>query len=755
LQVALLALAGCTPDDGCMKDVDCKGDRVCISGMCVSPGNEGGIGAQDLGAIDAAVGDRPLGVDASGGADLATADLAGTPRTLSFEIPPSYEEGPIFALGDYDGDGKLDLVTVTQNAVHLLLYQGNAALGAPSTVFVGGVPNDIAAGDLNRDGKTDLIVSNPNGVVGVLLGDGKGGFQQVVTYPGIVATSIKLADMNGDGKLDVALGSPSGVAVLLGNGDGTLQAQISTGTAPIGLFGLGDLNGDGKPDLVLPYLSGNIGNVGVLLGKGDGTFGAPSSFPINTLPATQVALGDPNNDGHLDVVIAVPLGQQDLAFMPGDGTGKLGAPVTLSGATGPNALVADLNGDGKMDLITGPSNTVATGLRVALGSGGGNFAPPTFWAMGIDSTAPQRLAVADVDGDGKLDIVEAPGLCVALGRGDGRFHVPQFVPSRDGGFNSGSVADFDGDGRDDVASIDSGKLLIWRGTGAGFQAPLAFQGVTTGVTRLGDFNGDGHPDLALLGGDSVMLTLNDGKGNFTAGAFQQTGTSARDLAVGDFDGDGQLDVASTDYNSQDLALFLNLGNGKLATARFLPDGIYGDFVAAGDLNGDGFADLVVSNQINGVGSIGLFLSNGKASYGQFQNSAAPQPIGAMRLQDVDGDGKLDLLTGDSQALRIAHGKGDGTFLPAVVLTATAGVSSIALADFDGDGIRDLAGGSNSSFAIFLGDGVGGFGPQNQFQFHQTHADYLHVGDFNGDGLPDLMANRQIGLWFEVVLNTSR
>jgi len=239
----------------------------------------------------------------------------------TFQTSVSYAVGTgpsSLVTGDFNRDGKLDLATANQtdHTVSVLLGKGDGTF--QTHVDYAAVPDaaatkdaaGLALGDFNRDGKLDLVVANPgNNTVSVLLGSGDGTFQAPVAYAtGNHPINFGVADLNGDGNLDLAVANlnDNTVSILLGNGDGTFKAQVSYPTTSGSVSGptamaTGDFNGDGKVDLAIT--NGGDNTVSILLGKGDGTLQAPLEFATGNV-AAGVAAGDFNGDGRLDVEVA-------------------------------------------------------------------------------------------------------------------------------------------------------------------------------------------------------------------------------------------------------------------------------------------------------------------------------------------------------------------------------------------------------------------------------------------------------------------
>jgi|SRR5579859_84617 len=347
----------------------------------------------------------------------------------------------------------------------------------------------------------------------------------------------------------------------------------SGGEGPVSVA-LADVNRDGKPDVVVANVCANNGcpggSVGVLLGNGDGTFQPATTYDSGGTYSYSVAVADVNEDGKPDLVVT-NFYSDTVGVLLGNGNGTFQPVVTYgtagSGGSNPYSVaVADVNGDGKPDLVVVNyvmANYLSKTVGVLLGNGDGTFRPAV--AYGSGGVIPLSVAIADVNGDGKPDLLVANfwasfqnlngTVGVLLGNGDGTFQSPiAYASGGTGGPNSGgsvAVADVNGDGNPDLLVANEGNasvgVLLGRGDGT-FQPVVTYGSGGTGATSVAaaDVNGDGKLDVlvATSGSTTVGVLLGNGDGTFQPAVTYGSGglNRASSVGVGDVNGDASPDV---------------------------------------------------------------------------------------------------------------------------------------------------------------------------------------------------------------------
>jgi hypothetical protein len=635
------------------------------------------------------------------------------------------------------------------------LARGQATFFTPPT-YAGGSSSGsqtLYVADFNGDGKPDILT--PDGTLN--LGNGDGTFKLGSAVIGGIAA---VGDFNGDGIPDVLEQGTGTLLVLLGNGDGTFKSAISTNSgATLQVIVAGDVNGDGKADVLGLYNN----NLLVYLSNGDGTFaaGVPYALGITSSAYTAITLDDFNGDKKIDVTVSLSgnnaPGQEIVLLGNGDGTFQAGKSST--GVIYPISVVAgDFNGDGKLDLViasepacNGTCTTAST--SILLGNGDGTFQAPTtiFVNDSNGNTTGVLLAAADVNGDGKLDLVlsntENSGLVqIYLGKGDGTFsNTYSYFPAPDDqSVVSGlAIGDFNLDGKPDVAA--SNNILLGNGDGTFQGWPLApgLPAATVSDLAIGSFVKNGPPGVAVVcfpgsptDVNGVYIFANDGKGNLSLAQTYTLQQPPYEISAADLNGDGNLDLValSSDPISQDWAYSVLLGNGD---GTFQPPAFYPQNIPAGgyapiivaDFNNDGKPDLAFPA---GNSSVAVVLGKGDGTFGSpayFYDAGGSAMVGA----DFNSDGKLDIAAAVSSGLALLLGNGDGTFQPAEFPISTS-LTNLLTADLNGDGKADLVSGN----LVFLGNGNGTFTALAGAL--PTPLSVSILADINGDGKPDAIGS---------------
>jgi hypothetical protein len=538
------------------------------------------------------------------------------------------------AVADFDEDGRLDVVVGLHSGSHfvsVLLGDGEGGFHPPVTYETGIEAQAVAVADFNRDGHSDVAVAFAWGGVSVLLGNGDGTFLPASNFEaGSEPVWLAVGDFDNDGTADLVVANyrSQEASILFGNGDGTFQTPLTldAGSNPQYVV-TGDFNGDGISDFAVTDFLG--ADVAVVLSNGDRSFHARPSL-LRGRPTWAAVAGDFDGDGISDLAVTnniIP-GAIDVLLSRGDGTfgGPIRTPLpSCVGECGPVALAAaDFDGDGHLDVAVAEANV---GVIILLGSGNGAFRIGQTVPVGRLGFNAASLAISDFNNDGVADwAISVEGdnrVMVALGNGNGTFQPPR-------GFAVGSnpqtiaIADFNRDGFADVVVTNlfshSFSLLLGRGDGT-FEPALNQDTERAGAIAVGDFNGDTFPDVVVsrgqggVGGDrhnSAVLFLGNGDGTFQPPSRFPGGIyNPTQLAVADFDGDGNADLVIADGLANSLTVLLGNGQGRFQSPITFGTGNDPGSIAIGDFNNDGKPDLATANRRTyfGTDSISVLIND--------------------------------------------------------------------------------------------------------------------------------------------------
>ena len=688
-------------------------------------------------------------------------------QTISFGAAPAFLAGispTSVATGSLTSNGRPDAAVTNQNGVLILLNDGSGGMVPGNSYAAGTNPQSVVIDDFDGNGKNDLAVVNQgSGTVSIFLGNGDGSFVPSTAYAaGINPRLVLTGDFNDDGKRDLVVvdsgtaPGTSGISILLGNGDGSFRSAsfVALGSVSISAT-IGDFNGDGKADLAV--VNEGSDNISVVLGKGDGTFQAPVSISLDqpgiSVSPTSIVAGDFNIDGKLDLAVATP-NVHDVAVLLGNGNGTFGSPVHYATddrnfVNNINKLASvDLNGDGYPDLVL--DNLSSNHVTVLLNHGDGTFPSSSSYAAGPE---PIGIAIADFNGDGHPDVIAADNavdgeVALLIGNADGTL---QAAPLRRSGFAPTSLAtgDFNGDGRLDLVTISSvtpapaglgtGTVMLGNADGT-FQAPKIWSTSAISSVAVGDFDGDGKLDLVETnptpGNGNLSLLLGNGDGTFQPATNYTVGTTPEAVAVADLNGDGKPDVIVGNRNSGNISVLLNAGNGSLIPAVNYATPATGtpESIAVGDFNGDGAPDIAVA--ISGINatSIAIFLNNGNGTFQPYISIPSgffSSGIIHIVAADFDGDGNVDLAVTDGATLSVLMASGSAAFNPVSYLVGAGAAinGTLVVADLNGDQKPDLVASSRDGLAVLMNTGDGGF--QAAIPYAPFLGGAIAVGDFSG------------------------
>jgi Bacterial Ig-like domain (group 3)/FG-GAP-like repeat len=603
----------------------------------------------------------------------------------------------------------------------------------PMSIFsTGGAAEFSAVADFNRDGKLDTVASNLNGSIAILLGNGNGTFQspRIITTLTAGAHPIVTADFNRDGNPDLAVLDPvkAVVRIYLGKGDGTFGSPktITVGNSAR-IMVIGDLNGDTYPDLLFNAIkgSGNTASGGftILMNAKGGNFNAPVMITsAKGVAGGVLTAGDVNRDGHLDVVTANGSGNVEVFLGNGNGTFREQVPFDddfpEDGET--QLLLADLHGQGKLDLVIanpGGYNRDSGRIELRQGNGDGTFSEPSYLSAGFITA---WVSAVDMNADGKLDLVIANAysnsISVLINQGSGKFAS--------------------------TAAFAATPLLL-----PAF--PESLSAVGLGPMSIADFNGDKKPDIVVANALGLQVLLNIGGGNFFSPTSVEIGQLPGQMIAADFNGDSHIDLALLTNGvfgeAGDADLLLGNGKGGLtpSSSEFnLPHLPFVVSLGAGYFNGSGKLGVAVSS----ADQILQAFNNGKGTFTAGPTLDLPNFPPYLCAGDFNRDGYSDLAVLDENEVDIYLNRRNGTYSGPVTYKLGVNPQFILTRDLNNDGKLDLVSVDNggNGVTVLLGKGDGTFGAPKAFGAGSKPVVAI-VGDFNRDSKLDLAVGNATGV----------
>ncbi len=598
------------------------------------------------------------------------------------------------------------------------------------------------------------------------------------------ARDASFADFNRDGRLDVVAisNNTASARVSLGGSDGKLHP-----VAPIAGFDrvldlrLGEFDGDGIVDIIFlvgtSILERKPTQFQIARGRGDGSFelGAVQTVVDASFIAWGWAVGDVNGDNVTDIVV---FGEGTRAFVYTTGpNGELQAGQDLDRGVAYLTVIEDLDSDGNADVIMAGSADVSHGmLRIFPGHGDGTFEAP----RDIPSLAAlTHLIVEDLNRDGEQDVVVGTNpkrfgyqmpdnsqIGVYRGRRDGALDSPEIVDLGYGLRYNGSiygmlfrierpdhslrVGDVNEDGLLDICGTGNGFMVMITNRSLKLSAPQQrVGGEANGFLDLVDVNSDGHLDVLLddtspdggapcycrvAMGNGPMMLPGRGDGSFGADTRVPLAGKSSAVAVGDVDEDERQDIVVASSERQTVALYLNAGKRAFKQPHYVDVLVIPRFVSFGDVNGDHRLDMLA------VGEEAVSISLGRSGL-SFESPylievGIPEEGAFLRrslLGDINADGYDDLAATGADGILMFRGGPGGLETDASLVVEDA--TLLALADATGDGYLDLVVTKERTVVVFAGHGDRSFAAGDALTAYPAHE--AEVGDFDGDGRPDL------------------
>ena len=629
-------------------------------------------------------------------------------------------------IADFNGDGFQDFVTANQNTFTSSLRFGNGTgaftSNANTSIAVTFAVGTVLAGDFNNDGKFDLVTVNSGGTISILKNldkgiqlSGKGinipdgnlsysttnntdfgitvaGLSRYLTYTIVnnaaAATVINNISFTGVNPSEFSIAGitfpltiPPGGNIIFNIFFNPISIGLKNAIVNVNYNFCQSANytfsvqGTG---ININY--GNYSDVTLTLGENKSVI--PIVVPQNSgglfistsSKFTGLLTIDPLT-GRVNITNAKPAGVYTVAITsntqihaftltvlnPNCSPGTFSIPNSISNSASPYAsAVGDFNNDGKQDLAI----AVSSSIKINLGNGLGGFSVASSVTVG---TQPNSIAVSDFNDDGIQDLAVSnffsTNVSICKGNGTGGYTVTSSI-STSSSSTCVIVGDFNNDTKNDlaIAVLYNNTVLIRLGDGAGgFTAAATISSGTPQNIAVGDFNNDGKQDLAITNysSNTVSIKLGDGLGGFSGSTTITSTSGPYAIATGDFNSDGNVDLVCTNFASSNYSVFLGNGTGGFSTQTQFSAGSTPNSIVVGDFNGDSKQDLAISNQ--GSSTVSIRFGNGLGSFSGSTNITVGTNPYSIIAGDFNADKVLDLATANfnSNSVSILTGTNTG------------------------------------------------------------------------------------------------
>ena len=570
------------------------------------------------------------------------------------------------------------------------------------------------------------------------------------------------------------------------------RTEVATIDAPRAIAA-GDVTGDGWVDLILAGTGRGSVTVYPSHGAEDGDEGQrfrPARDYVLGGGPFDLALGDLNRDGHLDIAVA-NADSDTINILVNSGTGQFPTRVDLPMPGNPRGIaLGDFNRDGILDLAV--TRFATAQLDIIFGAGDGTFPTRRTHQAPVN---PQGMAVADFNRDGWQDVA------VASASGVIRIYetfatgaVIRDVQPTGYGWNVLAAGDLDRDGRVDLAVASTGGSVVYllynRSGGWTSSAAVTVASSPRGIA-IGDLNQDGTREIVTAGrAESSVTVISRAPGGALTTSTFASGSGARTVALADFDRNGRIGIATANEFGRSATVLGNLTDvGPEPAYAFESSEAfdwYGTLTAVGDFNENGTPDFLGSNRVildgtssqpidssnfyarggfvvdvnrdghddvvlNGRFGVEAYFGNGRGAFTKGPTTVMPTLSWTMASAEINHDGKVDLavLATDGRTTAVLEGylgQGNGAFVRVSSKSVPYNAGGITLADLNRDGFSDVVRSSDEGVTVLLGDGAGGWKEPVAFQPGVPRGS-IALGDLTGDGIPDIaMADRELQPW---------